>query len=423
MTLAVLNNLGPNLITFSDAGIGSFEKFVLLPEAGLGRFEAIGELRTAFLELLEVFATLAIQLVRVKKIRELQAGDAGKYERESDENEHEHKLLSHATMRLWSIITLTSSFGKVKIEYKGHLQLFFKGVLMKIDIVNTFAEAPSLDRREFFVTSIFAAGTFAAAVMPISAQTKITTDDKGLTAGEVKIPVFDGQIPAYRAMPEKGKKFPVVIVVHEIFGVHEWIQDVCRRFAKLGYIAIAPALYARQGDVKDLKDPRELNMKIFSQIPDTQSMSDLDATLEWAGKNGGDTKRAAITGFCWGGRIVWMYAAHNPKLKAGAAWYGRVVPTPNSPVSAAQPTTPIDHVNELKVPVIGFYGGLDTGIPVDSVQRMQDELKKAGKKSEIIVYPNAKHGFHADYRDSYNKDASVDAWAKLLAWFKKNNAA
>ena len=291
---------------------------------------------------------------------------------------------------------------------------------MKIDIVNTFADAPVLDRREFFVTSIFAAGVYAAAVTPISAQTKITTDDKGLITGEVKIPVSDGQIPAYRAMPEKGKKFPVVMVVHEIFGVHEWIQDVCRRFAKLGYLAVAPALYARQGDVKDLKDPRELNREIYSKIPDTQSMSDLDATLEWAGKNGGNAKKAAITGFCWGGRIVWMYAAHNPKLKAGAAWYGRVVPTPSSPVNDAQPTSPIDHVKELKVPVIGFYGGQDKGITVDQVQRMQDALKKAGSKSEIIVYPNADHGFFADYRPSYNKQSAEDAWPRLLQWFKKN---
>jgi len=293
---------------------------------------------------------------------------------------------------------------------------------MEQDIVNTFADAPSVGRREFLVTSIFAAGVFAAATTPISAQTVIHTDDKGLTAGEVKIPVSDGEIPAYRAMPDKGKNFPVVIVVHEIFGVHEWIQDVCRRFAKLGYMAVAPALYARQGDVKDLKDPRDLNMKIFSQIPDTQSMTDIDSTLAWAAKNGGSSKKTSITGFCWGGRIVWMYAAHNPKIKAGAAWYGRVVPTPNSPVNAAQPQTPIDHAKELKVPVIGFYGGLDKGITVDGVQRMQEELKKGRSRSEIIVYPNADHGFHADYRPSYNKQASDDAWAKLLDWFDKHGA-
>jgi len=295
---------------------------------------------------------------------------------------------------------------------------------MKEDIVNSIADAPILDRREFFVTSIFAAGTFAAAVQPIQAQTRIITDTNGLVAGEVKIPVADGQIPAYRAMPDKkGKKFPVVLVVHEIFGVHEWIQDICRRFAKLGYIAVAPALYARQGEVKDLKDAREINREVYSKIPDTQSMSDLDATAAWAGKNGGDTKKLSITGFCWGGRIVWLYAAHNPNLDAGAAWYGRVVPTPNSPVTDAQPKTPVDYAKDLKAPVIGFYGGLDTGIPLDGVQRMQDELKKGKSGSGIVVYPNAKHGFHADYRESYNKEASEDAWMRLLAWFKKNGAA
>lgn len=294
---------------------------------------------------------------------------------------------------------------------------------MREDIVNSIPDAPVLDRREFLVTSILAAGTFAAAVQPIQAQTKITTDANGLTVGEVKIPVTDGEIPAYRAMPAKGKKFPVVMVVHEIFGVHEWIQDICRRFAKLGYMAVAPALYARQGEVKDLKDAREINRQVYSKIPDTQSMSDLDATAAWAGKNGGNARKLSITGFCWGGRIVWMYAAHNPKLDAGAAWYGRVVPTPNSPVNEAQPKTPIDFAKDLKVPVIGFYGGLDKGITLDGVQRMQDELKKGKSGSEIIVYPNADHGFLADYRSNYNKEASEDAWKKLLEWFKKNHAA
>ncbi len=295
---------------------------------------------------------------------------------------------------------------------------------MHEDIVNTFADAPILDRREFFVTSIAAAGTFAAAVQPIQAQTRIITDSTGLIAGEVKIPVSDGEIPAYLAMPDKkGMKFPVVMVVHEIFGVHEWIQDICRRFAKVGYMAVAPALYARQGEVKDLKDPREINRQVYSRIPDTQSMSDLDATAAWAGKNGGNVKKLSITGFCWGGRIVWLYAAHNPNLDAGAAWYGRVTPTPNSPVNQAQPKNPIDYVKDLMAPVIGFYGGLDRGIPLDGVQRMQDELKKGRSGSEIVVYANADHGFHADYRPTFNKEASEDAWAKLLAWFKKNGAA
>ncbi|MBV9216998.1 MAG: dienelactone hydrolase family protein [Acidobacteria bacterium] len=294
---------------------------------------------------------------------------------------------------------------------------------MKFDIVNSIPEAPTLGRREFFVTSIVGTGLYAAAVSPIAAQTAITTDAKGLTVGEVQIPVSDGQIPAYRAMPEKGKKFPVVLVIHEIFGVHEWIQDVCRRFAKEGYMAIAPALYARQGDVHHIPDPRTLNTQIFSKIPDTQSMSDLDATVEWASKNHGNTKRLSITGFCWGGRIVWLYAAHNQKVKAGAAWYGRLMVTPNSPKNEVQPTTPLDHVKEIKTPVIGFYGGLDKGITVDSVTRMQQALKDQKSKSEIILYPNADHGFFADYRPSYNAAAAKDAWPKLLAWFKKYGAA
>ena len=295
---------------------------------------------------------------------------------------------------------------------------------MREDIVNSNPTAPEFNRREFLVTSILAAGLYGAAVTPISAQTKITTDSIGLVTGEVKIAVADGEIPAYRAMPaKKGGKFPVVLVVHEIFGVNEWVQDVCRRFAKLGYIAIAPALYARQGEVKDLKDPREINRQVYSKIPDTQSMADLDATVAWAAKNGGNVKKTSITGFCWGGRIVWLYADHNPKIKAGAAWYGRLVPTPNSPVSTIQPGTPIDFAKRLRVPVIGFYGGLDTGITVDGVHRMQEELKKGKSKSEIILYPNAMHGFFADYRSSYNKQSAEDAWPKLLAWFKKNGAA
>lgn len=295
---------------------------------------------------------------------------------------------------------------------------------MREDIVNSIPTAPILDRREFLVTSIFAAGTFASAVMPIAAQTKITTDANGLVIGEVKIPVSDGEIPAYRAMPDKkGKKFPVVLVVHEIFGVHEWIQDICRRFAKVGYMAIAPALYARQGDVKNIADSRQLNTQIFSKIPDTQSMSDLDATVAWAAKNNGNTKKLSITGFCWGGRIVWLYAAHNSNVKAGAAWYGRVAPTPNSPVNEAQPTTPIDYAKDLKVPVVGFYGAKDTGITVESVRRMEADLNKGKSGSKIYIYDTAGHGFLADYRQSYDKQASEDAWPKMLAWFKDHGAA
>ena len=282
---------------------------------------------------------------------------------------------------------------------------------------------PALGRREFFATSIFAAGMFAAAVSPIQAQTRITTDNKGLIEGEVKIPVMGGEMPAYRAMPDtKNKKFPVVLVIHEIFGVHEWIQDVSRRFAKLGYMAIAPALYARQGDVKTIREIRELQRDIFSKIPDTQTMSDLDSTVAWAKTSGGNTKKLSITGFCWGGRITWLYAAHNSNVDAGAAWYGRLAQNPTQPKNPVQPTQAIDVAKNLKVPVLGLYGGLDEGIPLDSVQRMQDELKKGKSQSEIIVYPNAQHGFHADYRPSYNKESSEDAWEKVQDWFRKNGA-
>lgn len=279
------------------------------------------------------------------------------------------------------------------------------------------SDKSTLGRREFLVTSLVL-GAFAIDVMPIMAQTQVKTDMEGLTAGEVKI----GEMPAYRAMPDKkGKKFPVVLVVHEIFGVHEHIQDLCRRFAKSGYLAIAPYLYARQGDVTKVE--REKIMEIVGKVPDSQVMSDLDVCVDWAKKNGGNTKKLSITGFCWGGRITWLYAAHNKKVDAGAAWYGRLVRNPNQTANDLQPKMPIDVAKDLKVPVLGLYGGLDTGIPLDTVQRMQDELKKGKSKSEIIVYPNAKHGFNADYRDSYNKESADEAWGKMLEWFKKNGAA
>lgn len=293
---------------------------------------------------------------------------------------------------------------------------------MKENIIDLVQDAPALGRREFFVTSILA-GAFALAVQPIAAQTKITTDSAGLVAGEVKIPVSDGEIPAYRAMPDKkGKKFPVVLVIHEIFGVHEWIQDVCRRFAKLGYLAIAPSLYARQGDVTQMKEIRDIISKVVSKVPDSQVMSDLDAAVAWAKKNGGNTKKLSVTGFCWGGRQTWLYAAHNKNVDAGAAWYGGLVASERSPKNPNQPTFPIDVAKDLKVPVIGLYGGLDKGIPLDSVQMMQDELKKGKSNSEIVVFPNADHGFLADYRPSYNKESSEDAWKKVQDWFKKYGA-
>lgn len=283
--------------------------------------------------------------------------------------------------------------------------------------------AHDLNRREFLVGSIFAAGIYAAATQPIQAQTRITTDANGLTAGEVKIPVAGGEIPAYRALPDKKGKFPVVLIVHEIFGVHEWIQDVTRRFAKLGFLAIAPYFYSRQGDVSNITNFQEIISKVVSKVPDAQVMTDLDATVAWAKTNGGNTKKLSITGYCWGGRIVWLYAAHNKNVDAGAAWYGRLVPAANAAPNALQPKQPIDVAKDLSVPVIGLYGGQDTGIPLDGVQRMQDELKKGKSKSEIVVYPNAGHGFLADYRPGYNKEAAEDAWRKMLDWFKKNKAS
>ncbi|HKQ31317.1 MAG TPA: dienelactone hydrolase family protein [Burkholderiales bacterium] len=270
-------------------------------------------------------------------------------------------------------------------------------------------------RREFVVTML-AAG-FATAVQPVSAQT-ITTDSNGLTAGEVKIPTKDGQMPAYRAMPQKGTSFPTVLVVQEIFGVHEYIRDVCRRFAKLGHLAIAPELYARQGDVSKLANIEEIR-PIVAKVPDAQVMSDLDASVAWASKNGGDGKRLGITGFCWGGRIVWLYAAHNPNLKAGVAWYGRVVGTADE----LHPKNPIDLAKSIKAPVLGLYGGADSGIPVDTVEKMKAELKAVGNKSEFVIYPDTPHAFHADYRPSYRKEAAEDGWKRCVAWFTQNGVA
>jgi len=291
---------------------------------------------------------------------------------------------------------------------------------MQEELMSLFPSAPEVTRRKFVVTSLSAG--FALAVHPIQEQTKITTDATGLTAGEVKIPAPDGEIPAYRAMPAKGKNFPVVLVVQEIFGVHEHIKDICRRFAKVGYLAVAAEMYARQGDVSKLTDINAI-MPIVGKVPDAQVMSDLDATVAWAKKNNGDTSKLAITGFCWGGRIVWLYAAHNPNLKAGVAWYGRLAPPPPERANPLQPKYPLEIVKDLKAPVLGLYGGADQGIPNDTVEQMQKALKEANKPSEIKLYPDTPHGFHADYRASYRKDQAQDGWNLLLAWFKKNGVA
>ena len=258
---------------------------------------------------------------------------------------------------------------------------------------------------------------FAAAVQPVQAQTVITTDAAGLTAGEVKIQVKDGEIAAYRALPAGGRNLPTVILVHEIWSVHEYFKDLCRRLAKLGYLAVAPDLYARQGDVSKLEidDIR----KVVATVPDAQVMSDLDATFDWAVNNGGNAEKVAATGFCWGGRIAWLYAAHNPRLKAAVAWYGPV----SRPATPNNPKHPVDIAANLDVPVLGLYGGADAGIPNETVEQMQAALKAAGKPSQIHLYPGMPHAFHADYRPSYRKEAADDGWKRMLEWFRKHGVA
>ena len=284
--------------------------------------------------------------------------------------------------------------------------------------VNQQAEFDSLlphtipDRRSFLMTSL-AAG-FALSVQPVSAQT-IATDSAGLTVGEVKVPTKDGEMPAYRAMPADGGPFPTVLVVQEIFGVHEHIRDVCRRLAKAGYIAIAPELYARQGDASKIADVAKLMSDIVSKVSDAQVMGDLDSAVAWAKASGkADTARLGVTGFCWGGRIVWLYAAHNPGLKAGVAWYGRLV----GATTEMTPKNPIDLAKDLKAPVLGLYGGADQGIPVESVDQMRAAMRAAKKPGDLIVYPDTPHGFNADYRPSYRKDKADDGWQRMLGWFK-----
>lgn len=273
--------------------------------------------------------------------------------------------------------------------------------------------APSLDRRQMLTASL-AAG-FAAAVRPAAAQTAIVTDAKGLVAGDVKIPVADGEIPAYRAMPDTGGPFPVILVVQEIFGVHEHIKDVCRRFAKEGYMAIAPSLYVRQGDVSNLANVKDIITKVVSKVPDAQVMSDLDAVVTYAADTGnGDTARLGITGFCWGGRITWLYAAHSPLLKAGVAWYGKLVGEQTS----LTPAHPVDLAAKLNAPVLGLYGGADHGIPVETVESMRTACREAEKTCEFVVYPDTPHAFHADYRPSYRAEAAQDGWKRMLSWMR-----
>ena len=262
---------------------------------------------------------------------------------------------------------------------------------------------------------------FAAAIQPVAAHT-IATDTAGLVAGEAAVPSGDFALPVYSARPDGAGPFPVVLVVSEIFGVHEHIADVARRFAKLGYLAIAPELFVRQGDAKAPSDVPTLFATIISKVPDAQVFADLDACVAWAATQGGDLGRLGITGFCWGGRMTWLYSAKNASVKAGVAWYGRLV----GATTALQPASPVDVAGQLLAPVLGLYGGADTGIPLESVEKMKVALaagNAVSRASQFVVYPTAQHAFHADYRPSYDDAAAKDGWRRCLDWLRTHGVA
>ncbi|ALD91181.1 carboxymethylenebutenolidase [Cupriavidus gilardii CR3] len=286
--------------------------------------------------------------------------------------------------------------------------------------VESLVPGQTFDRRSFVKTALGSA--FAAAALPVTAQA-IKTDFEGLTAGEVTIPSGDFKMPIYRAMPQGKRDLPVVLVISEIFGVHEYIADTCRRLAKQGYLAVAPELFARQGDPTSFGTIQELQREIIAKTPDSEVLGDLDAAVAWAGANGGNVGKLGITGFCWGGRIVWLYAAHSTQLKAGVAWYGRL----SGDTTPLQPRHPLDIAAQLKAPVLGLYGGKDTGIPLEAVHKMKTALaaanNPAARASQFIVYPESGHAFHADYRPSYREADAKDGWQKCLAWFKEHGVA
>lgn len=272
-------------------------------------------------------------------------------------------------------------------------------------------------RRGFVMTGLMTGFTLATTV--VQGQT-IATDSAGLEAGEVQIPTADGMMPGYRAMPSGAGPFPIVLVIEEIFGVHEYIKDICRRLAKAGYCAVAPELYARLGDLSKMTDVQAIIRDVISKAPDAQMLSDLDDAAKWAAASSkGDAAKLGVTGFCRGGRNTWLYAAHNPALKAAVAWYGPL----GGSRSDIQPKTAADLVGELKAPVLGLYGAADTGIPVADVEKQRDAAKAAGKTVEVMIYPDTPHGFHADYRPSYRKQQAEDGWARMLAWFKSHGVA
>ena len=273
-------------------------------------------------------------------------------------------------------------------------------------------EPQGLSRRGFVVTSL--ASGFAVASNPVLAQA-ITTDTQGLTAGEISIVVADGKIPGYRAMPAKRGQYPVVLVVQEIFGVHEHIKDVCRRFAKLGYYAIAPELFARQGDVAKMTDIGAILSQVVAKVPDAQVSSDLDATVAFAKASGSaDTRKLGVVGYCWGGRAAWIYARHNPKVKAAVAYYGLL----DGMKSDIKPQDPVDFASEIKVPVLGLYAGIDDFVKPAVIEQMRNGIAKSGSGSEIVVFPGVNHGFNADYRPTYDKTAATYAAKLTRDWLK-----
>lgn len=257
---------------------------------------------------------------------------------------------------------------------------------------------------------------YARAAQPATASA-LHTPDEGLVAGPVQIAVADGTVPAYAARPAGGERWPILVVVAEIFGLHAHIEDVVRRFAHAGYYAVAPDPFVRQGDAKSIADIETLRTTIVAKTPDAQVLADLDACVAWAAKTGGDTQRLGVTGFCWGGRITWLYTAHNPAVKAGVAWYGRLAGAP----TALQPSHPVDVAPRLNAPVLGLYAGADAGIPAETVDQMKAALAKgnaAAKASRFVVYPGAQHAFYADYRPSYDAKSAADGWQRCLEWLR-----
>jgi len=273
---------------------------------------------------------------------------------------------------------------------------------------------PPFSRRGFVMTSLISGLTLATTA--VEAQV-IHTDATGLVAGEVGIPAGDGPMPGYRAMPDGPGPFPVILVIEEIFGVHDYIKDVCRRLAKAGYCAVAPELYARQGDLSTMTDVKAIVRDVISKTPDAQWMADLDAAAAWAvAASNGDPSRLATMGWCRGGRGVWLYAAHRRDLKAGVAWYGAL----GGERTTLQPRTADDVAGEINAPILALYGGADTGIPVASAEAARDKARAAGKSVDLVIYPDAPHGFHADYRPSYRREPAEDGWARALAFLRAN---